>query len=60
MRFIVPMRVAGIAHAGMTDALDRSWQGRDSHSCLLLQLERAGLDIKVPAEEIEAVLTRDG
>lgn len=55
----VPMRVAGIAHAEMTDALNRGWEGRDSRSYLLLQQERAGLDIKVPAEEIEAVLKRD-
>ncbi|HEY7742427.1 MAG TPA: NAD(P)-dependent oxidoreductase [Burkholderiales bacterium] len=56
----VPMRIAGIAHAEMTDALNRGWQGRDSRSYLLLQQERAGLEIKVPAEEIEAVLKRDG
>ena len=56
----VPMRIAGLAHAEMTDALNRGWQGRDSRSYLLLQQERAGLEIKVPAEDIEAVLKRDG
>jgi 3-hydroxyisobutyrate dehydrogenase len=44
----------------MTDALNRGWQGRDSRSYLLLQQERAGLEIRVPAEEIEAALKRDG
>ena len=38
---------------------NRGWQGRDSRSYQLLQLERAGLDIRVPPEEIEAVLKRD-
>jgi 3-hydroxyisobutyrate dehydrogenase len=56
----VPMRLASLAHAEMTDALNRGWQGRDSRSYLLLQQERAGLEIRVPAEEIEAVLKRDG
>jgi 3-hydroxyisobutyrate dehydrogenase len=56
----VPMRLASLAHAEMTDALNRGWQGRDSRSYLLLQQERAGLEIRVPAEEIEAILKRDG
>jgi len=56
----VPMRIAGLAHAEMTEALNRGWQGRDARSYLLLQMERAGLDIRVPAEEIEAVLKKDG
>jgi 3-hydroxyisobutyrate dehydrogenase len=56
----VPMRLGNLAHAEMTDALNRGWQGRDSRSYLLLQQERAGLEIRVPAEEIEAVLKRDG
>jgi 3-hydroxyisobutyrate dehydrogenase len=56
----VPMRLVNLAQAEMTDALNRGWQGRDSRSYLLLQQERAGLEIRVPAEEIEAVLKRDG
>ena len=56
----VPMRLVNLAHAEMTDALNRGWQGRDSRSYLLLQQERAGLEIRVPAEEIEATLRRDG
>lgn len=56
----VPMRLANMTHAEMTDALNRGWQKRDSRSFLILQQERAGLNIKVPAEEIEAVLKRDG
>ncbi|MEN9783381.1 MAG: hypothetical protein RJA24_724 [Pseudomonadota bacterium] len=56
----VPMRLANMTYAEMTDALNRGWEKRDSRSFLILQQERAGLNIKVPAEEIEAVLKRDG
>jgi 3-hydroxyisobutyrate dehydrogenase len=56
----VPMRLANLTYADMTEALNRGWEKRDSRSYLLLQEERAGLDIKVPVVEIEAVLKRDG
>lgn len=56
----VPMRLANLTYAEMTEALNRGWNRRDSRSFLILQQERAGLDIKVPVEEIEAVLKRDG
>lgn len=56
----VPMRAASLTHAEMTEALNRGWGERDSRSFLLLQEERAGLEIKVPAEAIRAVLERDG
>lgn len=56
----VPMRLANMTYAEMTDALNRGWNKRDSRSFLILQQERAGLNIKVPVEDIEAVLKRDG
>jgi len=56
----LPMRLANLTYAEMTDALNRGWHKRDSRSFLLLQQERAGLNIKVPKEDIEAVLKRDG
>lgn len=56
----VPMRLANLTYAEMTEALNRGWSRRDSRSFLILQQERAGLDIKVPVEDIEAVLKRDG
>lgn len=56
----VPMRLANLTHAEMTEALNRGWAHRDSRAYLILQQERAGLNIKVPVEEIEAVLKRDG
>lgn len=56
----VPMRLANMTYAEMTEALNRGWEKRDSRSFLILQQERAGLNIKVPVEDIEAVLKRDG
>lgn len=56
----VPMRLANMTYAEMTEGLNRGWAHRDSRSYLILQQERAGVSIKVPAEDIEAVLKRDG
>lgn len=56
----VPMRIANLTHADMVEALNRGWGGRDSRVPMLLQEERAGVEIKVPAADIEAVLKRDG
>ena len=56
----VPMRVANMTHAEMTEALNRGWAHRDSRVPMLLQEERAGVEIKVPADKIQAVLKRDG
>ena len=55
----VPLRLASLTHAEMTEALGRGWGERDSRSPMLLQEERAGVDIKVPADAIQAVLKRD-
>ena len=56
----VPMRIAALTHAEMTEALNRGWGERDSRVPMLLQEERAGVGIKVPADNIQAVLKRDG
>ena len=55
----VPMRVANLTYAEMTEALNRGWAARDSRVPMLLQEERAGVEIKVPAEAIQEVLKRD-
>ncbi|MBO0763096.1 MAG: NAD(P)-dependent oxidoreductase [Hyphomicrobiaceae bacterium] len=55
----VPMRIANLAFAELTEALNRGWGDRDSRSPMLLQLERAGLEVKVEPERIEEVLARD-
>ena len=56
----VPMRMASLTHAEMTEAMNRGWGSRDSRVFLLLQEERAKVDIKVPLADIRAVLERDG
>jgi 3-hydroxyisobutyrate dehydrogenase len=56
----VPMRMANLTHAEMTEGLNRGWGNLDSRSFLMLQKERAGVEIKVSAEEIQKVLDRDG
>ena len=52
----VPMRLANLALAELTEALNRGWGERDSRVAMVLQLERAGVDIKVPADEIRKTL----
>lgn len=54
----VPMRVASLAFAELTEAMNRGWQNRDSRVAMLLQEERAGVDIQVPPEDIEAARQR--
>ena len=56
----VPMRIANLTHADMTEALNRGWGGRDSRVPMLLQEERAGVEISVPGDAIEQVLASDG
>jgi len=56
----VPMRIANLTVAEMTEALNRGWGERDSRIPMLLQEERSGVKIQVPAEAVEAVLKRDG
>ena len=56
----VPMRIANLTYAEMTEALNRGWSERDSRSPMLLQEERAGVEIKVLPAAIQAVIDRDG
>ena len=55
----VPMRMANMTLEEMTEALNRGWGERDSRVAMLLQEERAGVDIKVPAAAIKEVLDGD-
>jgi 3-hydroxyisobutyrate dehydrogenase len=59
----VPMRIANLTLAEMTEALNRGWGGRDSRSVMLLQQERAGVEIAVDPERLRqavAALSGDG
>lgn len=55
----VPMRVANLALAEMTEGLNRGWSERDSRSPMLLQLERSGVKIEVAPDRLKAALERD-
>jgi 3-hydroxyisobutyrate dehydrogenase len=56
--FGVPMRIANLALEELTEALNRGWAGRDSRVAMLLQEERAGVKIAVPAAEVRAVVEK--
>jgi 3-hydroxyisobutyrate dehydrogenase len=57
-RLDVPMRAAHLVREDFQEALDRGWGDRDSQTPLLLQNERAGVTIKLSADEVQAVLDR--
>jgi len=58
--FHVPMKLCNTVLGEMTEALNREgWGKRDSRIFMLLQEERAGVDIKVPEAKVQEVLKRD-
>jgi 3-hydroxyisobutyrate dehydrogenase len=58
--FQVPMKIANTVLQEMTEAMNREgWAKRDSRIFMLLQEERAGVDIKVPEDKVQEVLKRD-
>ena len=56
----VPMRIAHLTLEELTEALNRGWGQRDSRVAMLLQEERAGVEIAVPAEKIREALELGG
>jgi len=56
----VPMRLANLALEELTEAVNRGWSERDSRVAMLLQEERAGVEIKVPKDALQEVLRQDG
>jgi 3-hydroxyisobutyrate dehydrogenase len=57
-QFDVPMKCAHLAYDDFNEALARGWGNRDSQSPMLLQNERAGVTVKLTAEEVQNVLDR--
>jgi 3-hydroxyisobutyrate dehydrogenase len=55
----VPMRLANLALEELTEAMNRGWAARDSRVAMLLQQERAGVEIKVPEDKIRAALDKE-
>ena len=56
--FDVPMRLANLALMEMTEAINRGWGDRDSRVAMLLQEERAGVEVRVDVNELNAILER--
>ncbi len=52
----VPMRLANLVLQEMTEALNRGWGNRDSRAAMLLQEERAGVEVRVPPDVLREVL----
>ena len=57
--FNVPMRLANLTMAELTEALNRGWGQRDSRVAMLLQEERAGAEVRVAREVLEEVLQKE-
>jgi 3-hydroxyisobutyrate dehydrogenase-like beta-hydroxyacid dehydrogenase len=53
----MPMRMCNLTLAEMTEALARGWGGRDSRCLMLLQQERAGVEIAVDPGRLREALT---
>ena len=52
----IPMRICNLALAEMTEAMARDWGGRDSRVVMLLEQERAGIEIAVDPERLRKAL----
>ena len=52
----VPMRLANLALDELTEALNRGWGERDSRVAMLLQEERASVEIQVPEDQLREVM----
>ncbi len=55
----VPLRLSHLTLQEMTEALNRGWGRRDSRSAMLLQEERAGVEVRIPAGRIAEILERE-
>jgi len=54
----VPMRICNLAYAEMREACNRGWEGRDSRVVMLLEQERAGVEIAADPERIKQAADR--
>jgi 3-hydroxyisobutyrate dehydrogenase len=53
------MRLANLALQELTEALNRGWGDRDSRVAMLLQEERAGVEVRVDEEELRQALEEE-
>lgn len=56
----VPMRLTSLTHAELGEAINRGWGDKDSRIFMQLQAERAKVDIKLSAADIQSVIEREG
>jgi 3-hydroxyisobutyrate dehydrogenase len=54
----VPMRMCNLAYAEMVEACNRGWEGRDSRVVMLLEQERAGVEIAADPERVKQAAER--
>jgi 3-hydroxyisobutyrate dehydrogenase len=54
------MKLANTTLAEMTEALNRGWAGRDSRVAMLLQEERAGVEVHVDPADLQRALDEQG
>ena len=52
----VPMRLANLVLQEFTEALNRGWGDRDSRTAMLLQEERAGVQVRAPEEALQRAM----
>jgi len=52
----VPMRLANSVLEELTEAMNRGWAEKDSRVAMVLQQERAGVEIKVPRGDLKKVI----
>ena len=52
----VPMRLANLALADLSEGLNRGWGNRDSRAIMVLQTERAGVEVKVDPQRLTEAL----
>ena len=57
--FDVPMKLANVTLAELTDAVNRGWGELDSRVSMVLQSERAGVEVRVSEEELERIIEED-
>ena len=55
----VPMRLAQLTLQEMTEAVNRGWGHRDSRVAMLLQEERSGVEVRVDADILNALLEEE-
>jgi 3-hydroxyisobutyrate dehydrogenase len=55
----VPMRVANLTYADITEAVNRGWGDEDSRAAMKLQQQRSGVAIKVPKETLQEILKNE-